>query len=151
MTAAGSFKRLKSLNWDLSWWLSTMRPPNARCASTWARWRTHLNYLGKNNMATFILHNQDVWNLTDLKFSERLVLNYLWAWKSRGNAITVSNTFLGNFYNIPSMDVAQILQTLQSKRYIDITQYVSAGRVIDCLPLKGQAPEMPDDIFDHLY
>jgi hypothetical protein len=102
-------------------------------------------------MATHIIHTQEVWNLSDLKFSERLVLNYLWAWKARGNAITVTNSYLENFYNIRPMDLTRILQVLQGKGYIEITYIPGGPRIIHCNPLEPQRDQGPDDIFDHLY
>jgi hypothetical protein len=102
-------------------------------------------------MAQFILHTPQVWSFPNLTLQERVILNYLWAWKSRGNPITVNNSYLCELYNMRSLDVAQIIQTLHSKRLIDITHYTSGGRVIYCLPLNDEKNEGPDDIFDHLY
>lgn len=103
-------------------------------------------------MAQFILHTPAVWSLKDLQPSEKLILNYLWAWKSRGNPITVTNSYLSEFYGINPAEVELIIQKLRGKRYIDITHYTQGGRVIYCLPLNE--PKVEDDnsdIFDHLY
>jgi len=102
-------------------------------------------------MATHIIHTQGVWNLTDLDLSEKIILNYLWAWKARGNAITVTNSYLETLYNMRSMDVVHKLQVLQGKGYIDISYVPGGPRVIQCNPLDTQRDEGPDDIFNHLY
>jgi hypothetical protein len=102
-------------------------------------------------MATHIIHTQQVWNLTDLDLSEKIILNYLWAWKARGNAITVTNSYLESLYNMRPMDVAHKLQVLQSKGYIDISYVPGGPRVIQCNPLDTQRDEGPDDVFNHLY
>lgn len=102
-------------------------------------------------MATFIQHNQDVWNLQNLTPSEKLVLNYLWAWKSRGNPITVTNSYLEAFYNIRPLDLSHIFQVLQGKGYIEISYVPGGPRIIHCLPLETKNPDGPEDIFDHLY
>ena len=103
-------------------------------------------------MAQFILHTPAVWSLKDLKLSEKTILNYLWAWKSRGNPITVQSSYLSEFYCIPVAEVELILQTIRTKRYIDITHYTQGWMVIYCLPLNEPKAEDDNlDVFDHLY
>lgn len=102
-------------------------------------------------MATFIQHNQDVWNRQDLTTEQKLVLNYCWAWKARGNPITVTDTYLSTFYNIKPLDLTQIWLTLQGLGLIEISYIPGGPRIIHCNPLDTQKQEGPDDIFDHLY
>lgn len=103
-------------------------------------------------MAQFILHTPAVWARQDLTLQEKLVLNYLWAWKARGNAITVSDAYLCEMYSINRMEMTLIIQSLLSKRFIDITTFTSTGRVIYCRPLNEENGQGPvHDVFDHLY
>lgn len=103
-------------------------------------------------MSTYTLHVQEVWNLTDLNLEQKLVLNYCWAWKARGNPITVTDTFLCHRYQISHMDMNSIWGVLQGKGYVKITHPLPGQRIIECLPLNGEKQETPEqDIFDHLY
>lgn len=102
-------------------------------------------------MSTFTLHCQEVWNLTDLTTEQKLILNYCWAWKARGNPITVTDTFLCQRYQIRYMDLVTIWQILIGKGYIEMHHPSPGVRVIICLPLNAQKEDAPDDIFDHLY
>lgn len=103
-------------------------------------------------MSTYTLHVQEVWNLTDLTTEQKLVLNYCWAWKARGNAITVTDTFLCQRYQISHLDLNSIWGVLLGKGYIEISHSSPGLRIITCLPLNGEKEEAPDsDIFDHLY
>jgi hypothetical protein len=103
-------------------------------------------------MSSYTLHVQEVWNLTDLTTEQKLVLNYCWAWKARGNPITVTDTFLCHRFLFSHMDLNTIWGVLLGKGYVKISHSHPGLRIIECMPLNGQREEAPDhDIFDHLY
>jgi hypothetical protein len=102
-------------------------------------------------MATFILHTQDVWTRTDLTLQEKLILNYCWAWKARGNAITVTDTYLQSFYGLTQQEITNAWIRLQALGLIHI-EYVPAGpRIILPQSLDTKSDDTPFDVFDHLY
>jgi hypothetical protein len=103
-------------------------------------------------MSSYTLHVQEVWNLTDLTTEQKLILNYCWAWKARGNPITVTDSFLCQRFQITHMDLNLIWGVLLGKGYIKTTHSQPGLRIIECMPLNGQKDETPDyDIFEHLY
>jgi len=111
----------------------------------------HLNFPGNNSMATFILHTQEVWDRKDLTLQEKLMLSYCIAWKSRGNACTVTDTYLSTFYGLTQQEITNAWIRLQSLGLIKI-EYIPAGpRVIHPQPLDTKPDDTPFDIFDHLY
>jgi len=102
-------------------------------------------------MATFILHTQEVWDRTDLTLQEKLILNYCWAWKSRGNAITVTDAYLQNFYGLSQREITDAWINLQALGLIHI-EYIPAGpRIILPQPLDVKSKDTSFDVFDHLY
>lgn len=102
-------------------------------------------------MATFILHTQDVWNKQDLSLQEKLILNYCWAWKARGNSITVTDSYLSSFYGLSQQEITDAWVHLQALGLIKI-EYVPAGpRIILPQPLDAKSEGPSFDIFDHLY
>lgn len=102
-------------------------------------------------MATHIIHTQQVWDRTDLSIQEKLILNYCWAWKARGNPITVTDTYLSSFYGLSQQEITTAWIRLQSLGLIKI-EYVPAGpRIILPQPLDTKPGDTSFDVFDHLY
>jgi hypothetical protein len=102
-------------------------------------------------MATFILHTQEVWNRTDLSLQEKLILNYCKAWQARGNAVTVTDTYLSSFYGLSQKEITDAWISLQAKGLVKI-EYVPAGpRIIFPQSLDTKSDDAPFDIFEHLY
>lgn len=102
-------------------------------------------------MATFILHTQEVWDRQDLTLQEKTILNYCMAWKARGNAITVTDTYLSSFYGLSQQEITTAWIRLQALGLIKI-EYVPAGpRIILPQPLDTKPGDTSFDVFDHLY
>lgn len=102
-------------------------------------------------MATFLLHTQEVWDRTDLTLPEKLILNYCWAWKSRGNPVTVTDSYLQNLYGLTQQEILDVWLRLMMLGLIK-TEYIPAGpRIIIPQPLDIKFDDPSLDIFDHLY
>jgi hypothetical protein len=102
-------------------------------------------------MATFLLHTQEVWDRKDLSLQEKIMLNYCWAWKARGNVVTVTDTFLQQTYSLTQREITDAWIRLQAIGLIKI-EYVPAGpRIILPQALDTKSPLDSLDVFDHLY
>ena len=111
----------------------------------------HLNSPGQNKMATFILHTQEVWDRTDLSLQEKLMLNYCWAWKSRGNVVTVTDSYLQRIYGLTQQEITDAWMHMMMLGLIKM-EYIPAGpRIVHPQPLDTKFEDPSMDIFDHLY